>query len=371
MNENKQPARSVTITRRSICVVLIIISLVSAYVTTVQAQATTRKSVEVFVNGGTTIDYSIGVNTSSGNTSLITKQADNSIRMEYPPGQSWGAVFITYGPAAARNSVNLSQYPNVSITVKGETGTESLNVGIKDVTQPDGSETTIPLSGLTTQWKTYEYKLSQFTRADATKLYVVFEFVFSGSKTQTVYFNNITYYSDPIPTYTITVTQTPNGNITPGTTTVINGSTPTFTITPNQGYHIATITVNGAPLNVSSPTGQTYQFPPVTTAKIITATFDINPVVTATPPIVTASPPIVTATPPIVTATPPIVTTSPLTTDLLPEATQTQTTPTNTPAQTNSTPSPTIPESSTTLALTMITATAAIVAVTIRKRRTR
>jgi parallel beta-helix repeat protein len=65
--------------------------------------------------------------------------------------------------------------------------------------------------------------------------------------------------------YTITVTQTANGQIAPGTTSVNYGATPSFTITPNTNYHIASITVNGASVGVTSPLGQTYQFNAITT----------------------------------------------------------------------------------------------------------
>ena len=79
-----------------------------------------------------------------------------------------------------------------------------------------------------------------------------------------------------INTYTITVTQTANGVIMPGTSTVNYGDTPSFTITPNTGYHIATITANGASITVTSPTGQIYQFTAVSVGGSLTATFAIN-----------------------------------------------------------------------------------------------
>ncbi len=76
--------------------------------------------------------------------------------------------------------------------------------------------------------------------------------------------------------YTITVTQSANGQITPTTSNPNYGDTPTFTITPDAGYSIASITVNGEPVTVTAPAGQTYQFDPVSTDGSITATFAIN-----------------------------------------------------------------------------------------------
>jgi hypothetical protein len=73
--------------------------------------------------------------------------------------------------------------------------------------------------------------------------------------------------------YTITVTQTPNGIINPGTSTYDVGATPSFTITPANGYQIASITANGQTIPVTSPSGQTYKFNAVTGAGTLTATY--------------------------------------------------------------------------------------------------
>jgi hypothetical protein len=80
----------------------------------------------------------------------------------------------------------------------------------------------------------------------------------------------------PVTQYTITVTQTGNGNIAPGTSSYAAGSTPSFTITPSSGYHILSITANGNPVTVTTPAGQSYQFPAVTAAGTLTATYAIN-----------------------------------------------------------------------------------------------
>ena len=79
-----------------------------------------------------------------------------------------------------------------------------------------------------------------------------------------------------INTYTITVTQGANGVIAPGTTTVNYGATPSFTITPNAGYSIASITADGLAVAVTTPSGQTYQFSAVSAEGSLTATFAIN-----------------------------------------------------------------------------------------------
>jgi hypothetical protein len=77
-------------------------------------------------------------------------------------------------------------------------------------------------------------------------------------------------------TFTVSVSAGANGQITPGTGLVNYGSTPTYSITPNTGYHIASITVNGGSVAVTSPKGQSYQFAPVTSDGSISATFAID-----------------------------------------------------------------------------------------------
>lgn len=52
--------------------------------------------------------------------------------------------------------------------------------------------------------------------------------------------------------FTITVNAPANGTITPGTQVVAYGATPSFTIAPNAGYSIATVTLNGANVTFST-----------------------------------------------------------------------------------------------------------------------
>ena len=94
-------------------------------------------------------------------------------------------------------------------------------------------------------------------------------------------FNNVTTTHKiaatfAINTYNLTVTQTANGIISPGTTVVNYGDTPNFSVTPTVGYHIVNITANGVALNVTSPSGQSYKFNSVTANSSLTATFAIN-----------------------------------------------------------------------------------------------
>jgi hypothetical protein len=79
----------------------------------------------------------------------------------------------------------------------------------------------------------------------------------------------------PPPTsYTIFASAGPNGTISsPGTTTVSSGGSKTYTITPNAGYQIASLIVNG---NAVTP-ATTYTFANVTSNKTIAVTFSLVP----------------------------------------------------------------------------------------------
>jgi hypothetical protein len=78
--------------------------------------------------------------------------------------------------------------------------------------------------------------------------------------------------------YTITVTQPANGSITPGTQVVTYGATPSFTVMPNTGYNIATITVNGTPVTFTPNAAGTavITLPAVAANATVTATMAVK-----------------------------------------------------------------------------------------------
>lgn len=79
-------------------------------------------------------------------------------------------------------------------------------------------------------------------------------------------------------TFNVTVTQPANGAITPGTQVVTYGATPTFTVTPNMGYMISAITVNGTPATFTANAAgvATYTFAPIAANATITATMTMK-----------------------------------------------------------------------------------------------
>ncbi|HJV90257.1 MAG TPA: hypothetical protein VJ623_08145 [Holophagaceae bacterium] len=78
----------------------------------------------------------------------------------------------------------------------------------------------------------------------------------------------------PVATYTITASAGANGSVSPaGTVTVASGGSQTFTITPNAGYIISGVSVDGVAKGAIS----TYTFSNVTANHTLAATFAVSP----------------------------------------------------------------------------------------------
>ena len=88
------------------------------------------------------------------------------------------------------------------------------------------------------------------------------------------YSNEVNHLVEPVVNmYTITSSAGSGGSISPsGTTTVEQGSGRTYTITPEAGYHVADVLVDGSSAGAVS----SYTFNNVTTNHTITASFEIN-----------------------------------------------------------------------------------------------
>jgi len=148
----------------------------------------------ILIDGELEDGFDLGLNTNKGRTDWL-KKGEKVLRLAYPAEQRSGYVFITVGPPTdtPRPFIDLSQFGFLVVEMRGDAGGERVQVGIKTNTQPDnGGETKLPET-LTVEWKTYRYALGRFLRADPSKLYVVAEFVFSGSESNTVYVRSIRY----------------------------------------------------------------------------------------------------------------------------------------------------------------------------------
>jgi len=98
-------------------------------------------------------------------------------------------------------------------------------------------------------------------------------YTFDASSTS--YRIDITFKVMPTVQYTITVSAVSNGTITPGTTTVYEGDSRTFTISPSTGYEIQDVTVDGQ----SQGAKTSYSFTNINANHTISATFKLAGVV--------------------------------------------------------------------------------------------
>ena len=88
----------------------------------------------------------------------------------------------------------------------------------------------------------------------------------------TSYSADATFTTATPPFVTITVTQSANGTITPGTSNVNIGNDITFTITPDTGFHVTDVLVDGSSVGAVT----SYKFTNVTAAHTLTATYAVN-----------------------------------------------------------------------------------------------
>ena len=141
----------------------------------------------------------MGVNTSGERADWVGPDGE-AMKMAYPPGQAWGAVFITVGVPKdpPRPSWDLSAYETLLVDVKGDPGS-TLEIGIKDARQPDNGTEQKVIVPVYSAYRTYAIPLAKFNRVDVRNVYVVTEFVFSGSQAQSVWFRNIRYTSAAAP----------------------------------------------------------------------------------------------------------------------------------------------------------------------------
>jgi hypothetical protein len=128
-----------------------------------------------------------------------TKEETGYLAFNYPGNLGWGAVFITVGgdpKQPPRPFIDISSCQKLSIEMKGKNGNEVINIGIKDKSDPDNGTETKKSVSLTSEWKIYEFNLTDFKTCNLKELYVVTEFVFPGNtadSSTTVYLKNIRF----------------------------------------------------------------------------------------------------------------------------------------------------------------------------------
>ncbi|HRI59502.1 MAG TPA: hypothetical protein PK228_07255 [Saprospiraceae bacterium] len=139
----------------------------------------------------------MGFDDGKGQRDWLSDEGGN-IKMAYPGGLSWGAVFITFGPPFAdaeisqRKCLDFSKYDSVYVDMRSEKDSEVVRIGLKDCKDlNNGRETKIPQT-LTPNWKVYAFALPKFTTCNLKELHLPIEFVFD-NKAATVYCRNVQF----------------------------------------------------------------------------------------------------------------------------------------------------------------------------------
>ena len=152
----------------------------------------------VLINGKLTSGFGMGVDDSEHLRNWVSPSED-FLQIHYPGGLSWGAVFMTVGGDPVdrpRPHLDFSRYTRLVIEMKGLTGDEYVCVGLKDAQDPDNGAEAKEVIRFSTDWKVYEFELSDFETCQLDQIYVVAEFVFpylDYNQTQTIQIKNITF----------------------------------------------------------------------------------------------------------------------------------------------------------------------------------
>jgi exo-beta-1,3-glucanase (GH17 family) len=167
-----------------------------------QPPPSSRAEREILVHGRVAADYDLNVDSSHKRREWISTLPDE-LQISYPDRQDWGVVFITIGEAVSlreRPGRDFSEFNTFSIELRGEHGDETLDVAIKDSSDPDdGRERKVRISGLGRTYRTFDIPLSRFASRrlvmprDLQHVYVVAEFLFVGTRARTVYARSIRY----------------------------------------------------------------------------------------------------------------------------------------------------------------------------------
>lgn len=156
--------------------------------------ATQQNEKIILANSSLSKGFDMGVDSSEHKRDWLSKEIDY-MKMSFPAYQDWAAVFITIGRPKdpPRPFLDFSEYKTLSIDMRGQSGGEEIEIGIKTNVQPDTGEETKVTVKLTPEWKNYSFPLAEFRETDLKHLYVLTEFVYNGKEPQTVYFRNIKY----------------------------------------------------------------------------------------------------------------------------------------------------------------------------------
>lgn len=154
------------------------------------------ESCTVLDEGKLAFGYDLGVATNQMSRRWL-HATSGELKMAYPRGQQWGAVFVVVGKiqpnVGARQTKDFSGFHTLAVSMRGERGGEIVEIGLKDKTDPDDGSETKTQQKLSREYKTYAFPLSDFRTANLREIYVVTEFVFGGPEPSTIFVNRIEF----------------------------------------------------------------------------------------------------------------------------------------------------------------------------------
>ncbi len=140
--------------------------------------------------------FDIFVNTDRGLTNWLTRTGSEGLQCAYPSGQQFGFVAVVLQgdtTPGRRPGKDMSAYKRVQFQLRGAVGGEIVDVGMKDNTNADDGNEVKKRLTLTSSWQTFSFALSDFSRSDVKRLYVLFELVFEGAQGRAVFFRDVRY----------------------------------------------------------------------------------------------------------------------------------------------------------------------------------
>ena len=228
---------------------------------TVTQSGATTYTIGAFAGTGGTISPSGSVNVAHGGsqTFTITPDTGYTIAGVTVDGVSVGAVSsYTFSNVTANHTISATFTPS-TYTITASAGTGGTISPSGSISVNHGASRTFSISANT------GYTITDVL-VDGLSVGAVNTYTFSN-----VTANHTINATFSLKTYTITASAGTGGTITPtGSVSVAHGGSQTFTITPDTGYTIAGVTVDGASVGAVS----SYTFSNVTTNHTISATFN-------------------------------------------------------------------------------------------------
>jgi len=212
------------------------------------------------VNGSISPVGTLTVNKGASQTYTITPNAGYDVQNVIVDGASKGAVTsYTFSNITANHTINAYfKVTTYTITASGGSGGSISPVGITTLNIGGSQAYTItPTAG---------YHIND-VQVDGASAGAVTTYTFTNVTAN----HTIVAIFGANPSYTITVSAGANGAISPGTVSVLGGTNQTFTITPNAGYRVVDVQVDGSsvgPLTV-------YTFANIAGNHSISATFTL------------------------------------------------------------------------------------------------